>query len=249
MFVSVVARQDKTEIFPDVLGVRVLITGLSGRNGVDVARAFAEHKAQLVLQSDDESPEFTALVPLLAADAADTNLYHDAIATQEAAVHLAQKAAQLYGGLDVVINLIPVKLDDVSTSADLATIEDFVSKTLVNATMITRVAANRMRLTWSEGLILNVVRMPAPKTAAEAALAGVVRATLAAMTRDEAEKWSDDAIRVNAVGPRALVQSPTEGACLTSDADIASLSLYLAGCYGRHLSGHVFDAEGVADRV
>ena len=246
MFVSVVARQDKTEIFPDVLGVRVLMTGLSSRSGVDVARAFAEHKAQLVLQSEDESPEFHALVPVLAGEAAETNLYNDKIASDEAAVRLTQKAAQLYGGLDVVINLIPVTFDGVSEDADLDDIEEFVSKALINATMITRVAANRMRLTWSEGLILNVVTMPAPRTAAEAALAGMVRATLATMTRNEADTWSDDAIRVNAVGPRALMKTPTDGACLTSDADIASLALYLAGRYGRHLTGHVFDAEGVA---
>lgn len=247
MFVSVVARQDQTEIFPDVLGVRVLITGLTIDNGVDVGRAFAEHKAQLVLQSPDSSPEFNALVPLLAAEAAETNLYNDAIDNEDAAVQLAQKASQIYGGLDVVINLIDVDLAKLPVDAGLEEIEDFVSSTLLKATMITRVAANRMRLTWSDGMILNVVKMPAPANPAEAALAGVVRATLATMTRNEAETWSEDAIRINAVGPRALMKTDTDGACLTSDADIASLALYLSGRYGRHLSGHVFDAEGVAE--
>lgn len=245
MFVSVVKRQDHTEIHPDVLGARVLITGLSHTNGVDVARAFAEHKTRLVIQSADTAPEFSALLPVLADDAQDMQLYNETIASSEAAIRLAQNAAKVLGGLDVVINLVSVKRDELIGRESLEDIEDLASEKLLAPTLITQVVGNRMRLTWSEGLILNVVHMPSPETAEEAAIAGVLRAALTSITQAEAKKWADDAIRVNAVGPRALMRTTTDGACLAGDPEIASLALYLASKYGRKLSGQIFDAEAV----
>ena len=245
MFVSVVKRQDQTEIHPDVLGARVLITGLSHKNGVDVARAFAEHKTRLVIQSSDTAPEFTALVPVLADEAQDMKLYNESITTNDGAVKLAQNAAQVLGGLDVVINLVSVTREELAGRESLEAIEDLASQKLLAPTLISQIVGNRMRLTWSEGLILNVVHMPAPETPEEAAIAGVLRAALTAITQDEAKKWADDAIRVNAVGPRALMKTATDGACLAGDPEIASLALYLASKYGRKLTGHIFDAEAV----
>lgn len=243
MFVSVVKRQDHTEIHPDVLGARVLITGLSHRTGVDVARAFAEHKSQMVIQSADNSPEFAALLPVLADDAQDMQLYNDTISSSAAAVQLAQTAAEMLGSIDVVINLVSVSHADLVGRESLDSIEDLASEKLLPATLITQVIGNRMRLTWSEGLILNVICMPTPESPEEAAIAGILRAALTGLTQGEARKWSDDAIRINAVGPRALLKTPTDGACLAGDPEIASLALYLASKYGRQLTGHVFDAE------
>lgn len=245
MFVSVAKRHDQTEIHPDVLGARVLITGVSHTNGVDVARAFAEHKTRLVIQSADTAPEFSALVPLLADDAQEMQLYNETVASSDAAVRLAQTAAQVLGGLDVVVNLVSVTREDLFGRESLEDIEDLASEKLLAPTLITQVVGNRMRLTWSEGLILNVVCMPAPETAEEAAIAGVLRAALTSITQAEAKKWADDAIRVNAVGPRALIKTATDGACLSGDPEIASLALYLASKYGRKLSGHIFDGEAV----
>ncbi len=111
---------------------------------------------------------------------------------------------------------------------------------------VTRIVANRMRLTLNEGLVLNVVTMPAPRTAGEAALAGIVRSALAAVTRGEAQRWAPQGIRVNAVGPSATMAD--SGASLASEPDIAALALYLASRPGRTLTGQVFDAAGVAKR-
>ncbi len=53
-------------------------------------------------------------------------------------------------------------------------------------------------------------------------------------------------MRINAVAPRVATGAASAGACLTSEPDIAALALHLASKKGRNLSGHVFDAEGVA---
>lgn len=245
MFVSVVKPQDLTEIHPDVLGARVLLTGLSHRSGVDVARAFAEHKTRLVVQSADTSPEFDALMPVLAADAQDMQLYNEPITETDAAVRLAQSAAGILGGIDVALNLISISRSDLQNRRTLEDIEDLASEKLLAPTLITQVVANRMRVTWSEGLILNVVSMPKPETAEEAAVAGILRSAVTAMTQDEANKWADDAIRVNAVVPPSLVPRGNDPSCLAGDPEIASLALYLASKYGRRLTGHIFDAEAL----
>lgn len=161
-------------------------------------------------------------------------------------MRFAQSAAQAYGGLDVVVNLIPIAPEDLKGRASIAEVEDLVSQKLTLPLLVTRVVANRMRTLLNEGLILNVMTMPAPCTAGEAALAGVARTALAAITRGEAANWATHGIRINAIGPRAT--APDAGACLASEPDIAALALYLASKRSRTLTGHIFDAAGVAAR-
>ncbi len=245
MFMSVVELKSGGQVFPELAGARVLVTGLTASAGVDVARAFAEHKARLVVQSPEESPEITALGAVLAEQASDIKLYNSPVTSNEDAVRLAQNAAQAFGGLDTVINIISFTSADLAAARSFAEVENLVADKLLPATLITRVAANRMRLTMTEGSILNVVLCPAPADGAQSALIGVIRAALAAMTRGEAKDWAGEAIRINAIGPRS---DATKGAVLSSEPDIAFLGLQLASKKGRQLTGHVFDAEGVASR-
>ena len=245
MFMGVVGSERGVGVYPDLAGARVLITGLTAAAGVEIARGFAEHKARLVVQADGSSPELTAVAGLVSETASELKLYTERLVDGDAAVRFAQGPAQGFGGLDAVINIVTVTRADMHGRESLAEIEDLVSDKLLKATLMTRIAANRMRLTLGSGLVLNVVRMPEPETAAEAAIAGVFRAALAAMTRGEAQEWAGEAIRINAIGPRAVLE-PTAGASLESEADIAALALHLASKKSRNLSGHVFDATGVA---
>ena len=245
MFMSVVGGESGVGVHPELAGARVLLTGLSPSLGVDIARGFADHKAHLVLQTDGNSPELATVASLVSESAAEVKIYSERFLDGDAAVRFAQGPAQVFGGLDAVVNLVAISRADMHGRASQLEIEDLVSDKLLAATLLTRICANRMRLTLGTGLVLNIVRMPEPETAAEAAIAGVVRAALAAMTRGEAQKWADQAIRINAIGPRSIME-PTTGACLTSEPDIAALALHLASRKGRKLSGHVFDATGVA---
>ncbi len=246
MLMTVIGRELNASIYGELAGVRVLVTGLSPHCGVDVARAFADHRGRLVLHTSADAPENDVLATLLAETASDVKLFTEACADQDAAVRFAQAAAQAYGGLDVVINLIPITAEDLKDRASIADVEDLVSQKLTLPLLVTRVVANRMRTMLNEGLILNVMTMPAPRTAGEAALAGVARTALAAVTRGEAATWAPHGIRINAIGPRAT--TPDAGACLASEPDIAALALYLASKRSRTLTGHIFDAAGVAAR-
>lgn len=248
MFMDVVASDQEAVVRPDLAGIRMMVTGLTSSVGVDLCRVFAEHRARMVIQSPEASPEIAVLASVLAQTADEIKLYNDAIEPGEGAVRFAQTAAQVFGGLDAVINLVTVTGAEMEDLASVADVEALATAKLLDAALITKVAANRMRLTWTEGMVLNVIKMAPPATPAEAAIAGVLRTALATMTRKEAEEWSGQGIRINAIGPRALLKTGSAGACLTSEADIAALALHLASKKGRALSGHVFDAEGISTR-
>lgn len=246
MFMSVVTHAPNVPVYAELAGTRVLITGLSPSSGVDLARGFADHRCRLVLQTGADGPETDAVMTLLAEAAAETRMFTTDLANGEAAVRFAQGPAQAYGGLDVAVNLIEVSPEDFAGRKTLDDVEDLVSQKLLAATLMSRVIANRMRLTLTEGLILNVVLMAHPASDVEQIFAGILRTALATVTRQEASQWADKAIRINAIGPRGTMDSAMAGSCLNSGPDVAALALYLASRKGRQLTGHVFDAEGVA---
>ena len=55
MLMSVIDDVRVMPAYPELAGKRVLITGLTSSCGVDIVRAFAEHKGRLVLQFAEES--------------------------------------------------------------------------------------------------------------------------------------------------------------------------------------------------
>lgn len=246
MLMTVMGRNSGASYYGELAGVRVLITGLSATSGVDIARKFADHRGRLVLHADETSPELDAVTTMLAETASEVKLYTDACRDSESSIRFAKTAAQAFGGLDVVINLVPISTNEMQGRAGLTDIEDLVAEKLMLPVHVTRIVANRMRTMLNEGLVLNVMTMAAPRNAKEAALAGIARSALVAVTRGEAERWAPQGIRVNAVGPSAVVAEA--GSPVASEPDIASLALYLASRPGRTLTGQVFDAAGIARR-
>lgn len=246
MYMSVIARQSGSELYPELAGARVAISGLSTSLGVDLARAFAERKARLMLQTGERSPEMVELTALLAASAGEVTLVDLPFSSSFSATQFAQRAAKQLGALDAIVNLTAVTQAELGMADDFESVEDLLVAKLGPLRETTEVAANRMALTWSEGTILNAVVAPAPQSPRDAAVLGMIRQALAAMTIDLARRWSGDVVRINAIGPKATILDMNSGACLTSEPDIAALALYLASRKGRSLTGHVFDAEGVA---
>src|SRR5690606_21931158 len=115
---------------------------------------------------------------------------------------LVQAAVQDCGGLDTVINLVSVDADRLDTLETYEDVEALAAETLLMPLRLTEVAANRMRLVWTEGLILNVIHVRDGRGGGRAMMfADVLRAMLADMTRGLAEQWAEHGIRVNAVGP------------------------------------------------
>ncbi len=223
--------------YPDLAGKRVLLTGLTGSLGVELARAFAEHRCRLILQSFEEGPEIMATAELAAQSAMDVRLFTGPLTASDAMVRFARDAVQSYGGVDCVVNLAAVP--ETSSAATEAEVETAVTDLLALPVLTSKVAANRMRTTLAEGTILNIVADTQRATPRAKAIGAIARSALATLTRNEAKVWAPAGIRLNAVAPADRFGSRD---CLTGAPDIASLSLHLSSDKGSRLSGLVFEA-------
>jgi NAD(P)-dependent dehydrogenase (short-subunit alcohol dehydrogenase family) len=249
MSTSVLSALRAPALYPELANTRVLITGLTSERGYDIARGFADAGCRLIIHTAEQNATTDAMLELLASADADVAALHEPLTSNDAGIRLAQSAAQAFGGVDYVINLIETPTEPLAADTDFDDIETLVSATLGPACLITRVAANRMRTTWIDGLILNVLTADAPINAAEATLQSLLRQALGAMTRGEAHARAADGIRINAVAPLgASLDGRSAPDVLSSEPDIAALALHLASKRGENLTGVVFDAAGVASR-
>ncbi|MCB1509784.1 MAG: SDR family oxidoreductase [Hyphomicrobiaceae bacterium] len=248
MLMSVAELAREQAIYPELAGARVLITGVGSTCGVDLVRAFADHGCRLVLQVPDPTPEADALLGIVAETALDVRVHHDPVLQASEAIRFAQTAAKTFGGLDAVVNLISIERADIAGLGTLEEIEDMLSVRLQAAARATHVSANRMGLVWSNGSVLNVLRMPAPKTASEAAITGIARTALAAMTRQEAQRWAEQGIRINAIAPTVVggVAARLYDERIRTEPEIAAVALYLASNEGAQLTGHILDFDTAA---
>jgi NAD(P)-dependent dehydrogenase (short-subunit alcohol dehydrogenase family) len=240
MLMSVIEGALSVPAYPELAGKRILVTGLTSTCGVDVVRAFAQHKGRLILQFAEESTAMETVAEIIAPEALETRVY-GAIGTQaDDVTRFGKAAAQVFGGLDAVINLVPLDLQGLDPGSTMTDVERLVSKQLTPAFLISKIAANRMSMVLTEGLVLNVATL-GPKTQGPAlAFAAVAKAELTAMTRAQAEEWTGRAIRFNAIAPQTLVPG---GPGLSGGSDIAAMALYLASARGASLSGCIFEAE------
>lgn len=240
MLTSVLEGRVSVGPYPELAGKRILITGLDLQAGVDVARAFAEQECRIVLHTTACGAEADAVLEMLAQAASELQVYSDPLTDAASTTRFAQTAAKAFSGLDAVVNLVQLDTGALLATAAGSDFDEAVARHLETARLITRIAANRMRLTWCEGLILNVLAAMPPRTGAETLLLSVARAMLASMTRSEARDWGDLAIRINAVAATTEVAEADD--CLGSEPDIAALAMFLASPRGRDLSGLIFDA-------
>ncbi|MDQ8700484.1 SDR family oxidoreductase [Hyphomicrobium sp. LHD-15] len=247
MLMSVISRPYEFVAMPELSGSRVLITGLTSTSGFDLARGFADHGARLVIQSPEDTPEMTELAAVLAENSSDIRLFNDPLQGDEDAQRLVQTAVKDFGGLDSVVNLVTVDPSAVARLETVADVERLVADVLRLPLRLTEITANRMRLVWIEGSILNVVRVAGSGDGRSMMFADVLRATLADLTRSLAQDWAAHGVRINAVAPPSSIAVMGRHGD-ASDADLAAVALEMASRKGRSISGHVLDAEGAARR-
>jgi NAD(P)-dependent dehydrogenase (short-subunit alcohol dehydrogenase family) len=231
-------------VYPEVAGQRVLITGVSSRVGIDLVRGFAEHRPRLVLQMDETCAVTQALLETVAPLAADLSVTAEPFTGGDAIVGFARKSMAAFGGIDVVINLIELS-PGIAAIGTLDAVEERIADLLLLPSLVARVAANRMRVLQTQGLVLNIAVLPEGADRVDRAFAAAAKATLAAMTRRDAQTWAPEGVRFNAVAPSV---TGSAGRALAGEPDVAALALYLASGRGASLNGQVFEAEPVWSR-
>lgn len=229
---------------PELAGKRVLITGLSGVCGIDIVRAFAEHRTRLMLQFAEDDETAAAIGEVAANSALEVESFGPLGPATDDAVQFGRVAAKLLGGVEVVINLVSLAPQNFRGIQTLVDVDRAVADQLRLPYVLSNIIANRMALTYTEGLILNIATLGGEPRDRGHALAGVIRTALAALTRKQAAEWQDRGIRFNAIAPP--VAGLASESVLTGEADVAALALHLASSRGKALSGLVFDAEQVA---
>src|SRR5258705_11341217 len=108
MLMSVIEEAQSAPAYPELAEKRVLITGISSACGIDIARAFADHRTRLLLQSAEASEGMEAIVEIAAPSAVEVHAFGPLPADTDAIVRFARQATKVFGGLDAVINLIPL---------------------------------------------------------------------------------------------------------------------------------------------
>jgi NAD(P)-dependent dehydrogenase (short-subunit alcohol dehydrogenase family) len=239
MLTSVIEGALSGPAYPELVGKRVLVTGVTHRAGVDIARAFAEHRARVILQLAEASAAMQAAAEVVASDALEMRVYGP-VSEGAAAVRFAKSAVQAFGGLDAVVNLVPLETAALDPAATVEDVDRLIAAQLELPLVLSRIVANRMSVTWTQGLILNVATLAGRPGGARRALATLAKSTMVDMTRHQAEEWAARGIRFNAIAPATALGEP--GPRLTGEADVASLALYLASEKGKSLSGFVFEA-------
>ena len=241
MLMSVIEGSRTVPAYPELAGKRVLITGLTSACGVDIVRAFADYKVRLILQLDEVSEATEAIAEIAAPAALDIKAFGPVETEAEAVAQFTRSVMMAFGGLDVVVNLVPLTVPRLPPFATTADIERMVVERLILPCLLSKIAANRMALVLTEGLILNVAVLAPPVEGPTQAFASVVKAAMTAMTRTQAQEWAGKAIRFNAIAPQTLQIPPKPS--LAGEPEVAALALHLASGRGKALSGLVFEAE------
>src|SRR5262249_3750247 len=156
MLMSVIEGARSAPAYPELAGKRVLVTGVSSRCGVDLARAFAEHKVRLILQFDEMSEQTHAIAEIAAPAALDIRAFGPVIPEAQAVAQFARSAVQAFGGLHAAINPVDPAPAPVPLPTSLGEIERRVARHLLLPWLIGKVAANRLAVSYLQGLILNV---------------------------------------------------------------------------------------------
>ena len=238
MLISEIDGLDLAPEYPELAGKRVLITGLDGSLGLEIARAFGEARTRLVLHTTDNGAEAIALGEVVAERAMDARLFTGSFSGHQAILEFARTAFQSFGGIDAVINVAQVT--EPPCGASDAQIERHVTDLLSVPCLVSKVAANRMRTTLTEGAILNIVTEDRKASPRARMVGAIARSALAGLTRSEAHAAAGSGVRINAI---ALAASLSErGNRISGEPDVASLAMHLACARGHQLSGLVFEA-------
>jgi NAD(P)-dependent dehydrogenase (short-subunit alcohol dehydrogenase family) len=247
MLMSLFAGARSAPSYPELAGKRILLTGVGSQHGVDVVRAFAEHRCRIILQFCEDNEQTQAVAEIVAPSALEIEVFGPVGSGTDDAVVFGRTAAQAFGGLDAVINFVPLCPQHLDVRATAGDLEERVAALLRLPCILSKIVANRMAMTLTEGLILNVAMMPVCASPTARMFAVVARAALAAMTRTQAEEWATKAIRFNAIAPQTSLAPDEPG--LGGEPDIAALALYLASGRGAALCGHVFESRSCAETL
>lgn len=214
--------------------LRVLVTGVRDAHGVALCRSIGDCGAKLAIQADHVDGPLSDLIDELEQRDQLAGANIGAIHEAGPAMCLTAEAAKVQGSLDLVVNFVDISAETVLAGlSDGAALDDVLWDELSAALSISQVAANRMGLMWSRGLVVNVLRVNGEAAAQQMLIGALSRAGLAAATRGLAQAWAEAGVRINAIADEG------EG---DDGNGLLTILFDLIDGAGRDLSGCVFEA-------
>jgi 3-oxoacyl-[acyl-carrier protein] reductase len=230
--------------YPDLVDRRVLVTGARSRDGAEVARAFAGHGCRLIVELGRDPSQHGRLTEEFRSHAKAIRVLASDFSDAEGIGRFADAALRAWEGIDIVVNVIEVKLTLGVKKLEVDQLEDTLAELLRVPSRLTRVAAESMSASHKEGAIVNVFS----GATEDIALYALAKSALESMTQYEAREWMPSRVRVYGLikgsgldlgtrpGRRAPARASQSEDVLDSVRDAA---LFLTSSRGRWLNGSV----------
>jgi glucose 1-dehydrogenase len=197
---------------PKLAGKNVLVTGASSGIGEAIAIHFAQEGANVAINyfSGKERAEAVAAKAREAAKAAGNNSYKDlvvggSVADEEAVKSMFKQTFDAFGSLDILINNSGIQKPAPSDQLEMADFDRVIGTNLRGAFICSREAIRHFLERGIKGVIVNNSSVheiiPKPKYVPYS----ISKGGMENMTKTLALEYADRGIRVNAVGPGAIV--------------------------------------------
>jgi 3-oxoacyl-[acyl-carrier protein] reductase len=189
----------------DLKGLRALVTGSSTGIGAAVAKAYAAHGMRVVVHYNSSEEKARAVVDAIKAAGGEAHALKADVSSTAATVELVEKAAELLGGLDVLVNNAGALVKRVR----IADMEDDVFDEIVNLNIRSVVMASKTALPHlaksGKGCVINLASVAARNGGGPGAtIYASAKAFVLNLTRGMAKEFNEQGVRVNAVSPGVI---------------------------------------------
>ena len=217
-------------------GLRVVVTGGASGIGLATALAFAEQGGQVVVFDLVDAVDRGVPTPLraVAADVTDDAAVTNAVA----------KAAELLGGIDVLVNNAGIGAQGTVADNDLDEWRRVFDVNVFGAVRVSRAALPHLRQSASAAIV-NVCSVAATAGLPQRALYSASKGAIGSLTLAMAADHLREGIRVNCVNP-GTADTPWVGRLLDAAADPAAERAALAA---RQPQGRLVSAAEVAAAI
>jgi NAD(P)-dependent dehydrogenase (short-subunit alcohol dehydrogenase family) len=238
-------------------GRTALVTGSTSGIGRATADALAARGAHVIVSGRDETRCEQAVKVLRSAGATADFVAAD-LATSAGAQSLAERALQITGSVDVLVNNAGIYSFGPTTSRTETDVDDIYNINLKAPFFLVQALVPHM-VERGSGVVVNILTGAAHRGSPAAGLYGSSKAALLLLTKSWAAEFGPSGVRVNAVSPGMIRTEGTSGGAglepiaatiparrLGDPHEVASAVAFLASDDAAYVHGAILPVDGGA---